>query len=250
MCLFLCLAFVEEQGNERTGLVQGLQAGYVTITCTSEFGKVQSSVQMKVCNLVQVALTFDDGPSGQLTPQLLSTLQEYDVRATFFMVGKQAYYYPDIVKQIAADGHELGYHSWDHTLFYEVGATTIKNEYERFQTMLTELCGRQATVFRAPGGGITTQALNIIQMPHIYWSVDTKDWQTRNTAAVKNAILKGLNDGAIILLHDIHATTISGTTAALEYIFENDLDVEFLTVTELLSRNGTPPTPGNTYYNG
>ena len=235
---------------DQTGLVQGLQAGYVTITCTSEFGKVQASVQMKVCNLVQVALTFDDGPSGQLTPQLLSTLQEYDIRATFFMVGKQAYYYPDIVKQIAADGHELGYHSWDHTLFYEVGATTIKNEYERFQTMLTELCGRQATVFRAPGGGITNTALKYIQLPHIYWSVDTLDWKTRDTTAVKNAILKGLNDGAIILLHDIHATTISGTQAALEYIFENDLDVEFLTVTELLSRNGTPPTPGNTYYNG
>ena len=235
---------------DQTGLVQGLQAGYVTITCTSEFGKVQASVQMKVCDLVQVALTFDDGPSGQLTPQLLSMLQEYDVRATFFMVGKQAYYYPDIVKQIAAGGHELGYHSWDHTLFYQVGATTIKNEYERFQTMLTELCGRQATVFRAPGGGITTQALNAIDLPHIYWSVDTRDWETKNATKVKNAILGGLKDGAIILLHDIHATTLSGTTAALDYIFENDLDVEFLTVTELLSRNGTPPTPGKTYYNG
>ncbi len=235
---------------DQNGLVQGLRAGYVTITCTSEFGKVQASVQMKVCNLVQVALTFDDGPSGKLTPQLLDLLEKYDVTATFFLLGKLANYYPDIVKRIADDGHELGYHSWDHTLFTQVGSQRIKDEYERFQTLLTEVSGREATVFRAPGGGITNTALNAIDLPHIYWSVDTLDWKTRNTTKVKNAILGGLKDGAIILLHDIHATTISGTTEALNYIFENDLDVEFLTVTELLSRKGTPPTPGKTYYNG
>lgn len=235
---------------DETGLVQGLQAGYVTITCTSEFGKVQAAVQMKVCNLVQVALTFDDGPSGNLTPQLLDLLQKYDISATFFLVGKQANYYPSIVKRIAQDGHELGYHSWDHTLFTQVGSQRIKDEFDRFQALLNETCGREATVFRAPGGGITNAALKAIDLPHIYWSVDTLDWKTRDTARVKSAILGGLKDGAIILLHDIHATTISGTKAALDYIFENDLDVEFLTVTELLSRKGTAPTPGKTYYNG
>ena len=235
---------------DQNGLVQGLQAGYVTITCTSEFGKVQAAVQLKVCNLVQVALTFDDGPSSKLTPQLLDLLQKYDVNATFFLLGKLANAYPDIVKRIAADGHELGYHTWDHTYFSQTSATTIKSEYERFQSLLNQLCGRQATVFRAPGGGITNQALKTIQLPHIYWTIDTRDWQTRDTTKVKNAILNGLKDGAIILLHDIHATTISGTTEALNYIFANDLDVEFLTVTELLSRKGTAPTPGKTYYNG
>ena len=235
---------------DQTGLVQGIQAGYVTITCTSEFGKVQAAVELKVCNLVQVALTFDDGPSGAYTPQLLDLLQKYDISATFFLVGKQANYYPNIVKRIAEDGHELGYHSWDHTLFTQVGAQRIKDEYERFQALLTETCGREATVFRAPGGGITNTALKYIQLPHIYWSVDTLDWKTRDTARVKSAILGGLKDGAIILLHDIHATTLSGTQAALDYIFANDLDVEFLTVTELLSRNGNAPTPGKTYYNG
>ena len=235
---------------DQNGLVQGIKAGYVTITCTSEFGKVQAAVEMKVCNLVQVALTFDDGPSGAYTLKLLDLLEKYDVTATFFLLGKLANIYPDIVKQISANGHELGYHSWDHTAFSKVGSTTIKNEYTRFQSLLSEICGRQATVFRAPGGGITTAALNNIPLPHIYWSVDTRDWETRNTTKVKNAILGGLKDGAIILLHDIHATTLSGTTEALDYIFANDLDVEFLTVTELLSRNGTPPTSGKTYYNG
>ena len=235
---------------DQSGLVQGIQAGTVTITCTSEFGKVEASVQLKVCNLVQVALTFDDGPALNLTPQLLDLLEKYDVTATFFMLGERLTYYPNIVKQIAENGHELGYHSWDHTLFTQTSAQRIQNDYAKFQSLLKEICGREATVFRAPGGGITNNALKYIQLPHIYWSVDTRDWESRNTTKVKNAILNGLKDGAIILLHDIHATTISGTTAALDYIFANDLDVEFLTVTELLSRNGTPPTAGTTYRHG
>lgn len=235
---------------DQTGLVQGIREGYVNITCTSEFGKVQAAVEMKVCNLVQVAITFDDGPSGAYTPKLLDLLEKYDVTATFFMVGKQANYYPDIVRRISDNGHELGYHTWSHTFFSQMSAQAIKDDFSRFQTMLQNTCGREATLFRAPGGGITNAALKYIQLPHIYWSVDTRDWETRNTAKVKSAILDGLKDGAIILLHDIHATTLSGTTEALDYIFANDLDVEFLTVTELLSRNGTAPTPGRTYYNG
>lgn len=233
-----------------TGLVSGHKKGNVTITCTSEFGKVQASCQMKVCDLVQVAITYDDGPSGTFTPQLLELLQKYDIKATFFLVGEMMSYSQNVVKQIGADGHELGYHTWGHTYFYNMSAQQIKDDFNRFNTMLTGLCGRGATLFRAPGGGITNQALNTIQLPHIYWSVDTLDWQTRDTEKVKNAILRGLKDGAIILLHDIHGTTLSGTREALNYIFTNDLDVEFLTVTELLSRKGTPPTAGVTYYNG
>lgn len=235
---------------DQNGLVKGLKKGNVTITCTSEFGKVQASVKLKVCDLIQVALTFDDGPSGKLTPQLVDLLEKYDVTATFFFVGEMMSYSKDIVKRIGANGHELGYHTWGHTYFYNMTTQQIKDDFNRFQTLLTELCGRGATVYRAPGGGITDNALKNINIPHIYWSVDTRDWETRNTTKVKNAILGGLKDGAIILLHDIHATTITGTTEALNYIFSNDLDVEFLTVTQLLSRNGTAPSAGVTYYHG
>ena len=235
---------------DENGLVSGHKKGNVTITCTSEFGKVQASMQLKICDLKQVALTYDDGPSGTYTPQLLELLRKYDIKATFFLVGEMMSYSKNVVKQIGADGHELGYHTWGHTYFSQMSATAIKNDFNRFNTMLTELCGRGATVFRAPGGGITNTALKTINLPHIYWSVDTRDWETRNTEKVKNAIIRGLKDGAIILLHDIHGTTLSGTREALSYIFANDLDVEFLTVTELLSRDGTPPTPGVTYYNG
>lgn len=233
---------------DQNGLVTGLKKGNVTITCTSEFGKVQASCQLKVCDLIQVALTYDDGPSGSFTPQLLDLLQKYDIKATFFLVGEMMSYNQSVVKRIGADGHELGYHTWGHTYFYNMTTQQIKDDLNRFETMLKNLCGRGITVFRAPGGGITDHALKAIPHPHIYWSVDTRDWETRDTTKVKKAILNGLKDGAIILLHDIHGTTLSGTREALDYIFANDLDVEFLTVTELLSQDGTPPTAGVTYY--
>lgn len=235
---------------DQNGVVSGIQAGNVTITCTTEYGKVQASMELKICNLVQVALTFDDGPSGTYTPQLLDLLNKYDVTATFFLVGQMMSYNPQVVTRIGEEGHELGYHTWAHTYFYNMSTQQIKDDFAKFSNMMTELCGHGPTVYRAPGGGINDRALQNIPIPHIYWSVDTRDWETRNTDKVCRAILNGLRDGAIILLHDIHGTTLSGTRDALEIIFDNDMDVEFLTVTELLSRNGTAPSPGKTYYNG
>lgn len=235
---------------DENGVVTGVNAGNVTITCTSEFGKVQAAVQLKVCNLVQVALTFDDGPSGSITPNVLDLLKKYNVTATFFLVGEMMSYNKGIVTRIGAEGHELGYHSWGHTFLTQMSDQEIKNDFNRFQTLLTQLCGRGATVYRAPGGGISERTLKALNLPHIMWNVDTRDWETRNTDKVCNAILGGLRDGAIILVHDIHATTFTGAQKALDYIFANDVDVEFLTVTQLLSRNGTAPTPGVNYSHG
>ena len=235
---------------DQNGLVTGHKKGYVTITCTSEFGKVQAAVQLKVCDLVQVALTFDDGPSGSLTPQVLDMLQQYNLKCTFFLVGEMVSYNKSIVTRMGAEGHELGYHTWGHTFLTAMTNQEIKNDFNRVNSLLIELCGRGATVYRAPGGGINERTLTALDLPHIMWSVDTRDWEVRNTDKVCSAILGGLKDGAIILVHDIHATTITGTKKALDYIFSNDVDVEFLTVTELLSRNGTAPQPGVSYSRG
>ena len=129
-------------------------------------------------------------------------------------------------------------------------AAEIKQDYEPFQKALYDASNAQATVYRSPGGISTEESLKTIPLPHILWSVDTLDWQHRDPEKVKKNILEGLKDGRIILMHDIHQTTIEGTIAALEYIYEHDLDVEFLTVTQLLSRNGKTPSAGQTYYSG
>ncbi len=235
---------------DANGTVTGVAYGTVTVSCTTEYGHVAASCTVKVCDLIQVALTFDDGPSSQYTNKLLDVLQKYDIDATFFLVGNRISSAASSLKRMAQEGHEIGYHTWAHTYFSNMSTDAIKSDLAKFQDAVLAASGKHATVYRAPGGGITKAALQAIDMPHIYWSVDTRDWETRNSTAVKNAIINGLKDGAIILLHDIHGTTYTGTVAALEYIFSNNLDVEFLTVTELLSRNGTAPQSGVTYYHG
>jgi len=235
---------------DANGVITGKAYGTVTIACISEYGKVYATCKVKVCDLIQVALTFDDGPSASYTNKVLDMLQEYDAKATFFLVGNRISKCKAEVKRMADEGHEIGHHTWSHTFFGEMTADQIKNDFQKVQNAVKNASGASITVYRAPGGSITKNALNNIPVPHIMWSVDTRDWATRNTEKVKNAILNGLKDGAIILLHDIHGTTYTGTLAAMEYIADHDLDVEFVTVTELLSRDGTPPKAGSTYYKG
>lgn len=233
---------------DENGIVTGVKYGTVTVTGISEYGKVSVVCKVKVCDLIQVALTYDDGPSSVYTPKVLDMLKEHDIKVTFFMVGNRIKTSPTSVKRMADEGHELGYHTWEHTFFFNMSAKEIAADFEQFQQAVYNASGKYATVYRAPGGNITDNALKTIPLPHIMWSVDTRDWATRNTEAVKNAVLNGLKDGAIILVHDIHATTYYGTKEAIEYIIKKDLDVEFLTVTELLSRKGQTPEAGKTYY--
>jgi len=236
---------------DSNGVVKGLKDGTVTITCESRYGGVKASCKVKVCNLVQVALTFDDGPSKQYTAKVLDMLKEYDAPSTFFVVGNRISGNEALLKRIVNEGHELGCHTWSHTFFFNMSAAQIRDDWNRFNTAAKAACGQGATVYRAPGGSITNTALKNIPAPHILWSVDTRDWETKNTNSVKNAVLNGVKkDGAIILLHDIHGTTYTGVLAALKEIRAKDMDVEFLTVTELLSRNGSAPKNGVTYKAG
>lgn len=235
---------------DANGVVTGHKLGTVTVTCTSQYGRVAAQCKVKVCNLIQVALTFDDGPSSSYTNKVLDMLQKYDAKATFFLVGRRISTCKSAVQRMAEEGHEIGHHTWAHTYFKNMTAAEIKADFKRVQEAVKNVSGADVTLFRAPGGGITETALKSIPVPHIMWSVDTRDWATRDTDKVKDAILRGLKDGAIILVHDIHGTTYTGTLAAMEYIAKHDLDVEFVTVTELLSRKGTPPAAGKTYYKG
>jgi peptidoglycan/xylan/chitin deacetylase (PgdA/CDA1 family) len=202
---------------------------------------------VKVCDVIQVAMTFDDGPSAH-TAKLLDFLKEHDIKVTFFLVGEMIPYYGEAVKREVAEGHEIGYHSYDHTIQTTISTDRIIQDYEKTSKMLKDLTGAEFTLWRSPGGGYNQRVLDAIPVPHIYWSVDTKDWQTKNADKVCSAILKNATDGSIILLHDLHKTTVEGSIMALQQMIEGDY--EFLTVTELLSRDGTPPQPSTNYVRG
>ena len=176
-------------------------------------------------------------------------MEKYDVDVTFFMVGNRIAGCENLLKRMVAEGHELGYHTWNHSYLYEMSASQISEDYKKFQKAVNNACGGEVTLFRAPGGGITDRALEILPVPHIMWSVDTRDWANRNSYTVHYRIKNNSTNGSIVLLHDLHGTTVDGAIRAIEDML-SDGDYEFLTVTELLSRDGTPPKNSVTYFNG
>lgn len=229
------------------GVVTGVKYGTVKITATGKYSGLSASCDVKVCDVKQIAITFDDGPSLH-TPKLLDFLKENDIRVTFFLVGNRLSGNKSTVKREAAEGHEIGYHSYAHVEQTTLSTEQIQSDFNKTNDYLKELTGQEFTVWRAPGGGISERVLQAMKLPHIMWSVDTLDWKYRDADRVCNHILRTAKDGAIVLMHDLYATTVTGAIRAMTILQEGDF--EFVTVTELLSRNGTPPQPSVSYAQG
>lgn len=228
----------------QTGVVTGIKKGTVTVTVKGKYSGLTAKCQVKVCDVIQVAITFDDGPSSH-TPKLLDYLKESGIKATFFVVGNRINSYKSSVKRIVNEGHELGYHSYSHKNHKKLSTEQIKSDFKKSNKLVKDLTGAEFTLWRAPGGNINDRVLDAIDLPHIMWSVDTLDWKYRNVDHVYNAILKNSDDGEIILLHDLHKTSVEGAIKAMKKMQAGDY--EFLTVTELLSRNGKAPGNNKSY---
>lgn len=225
------------------GTVTGVAYGTVTITAKGKYSGIKATCKVKVCNVKQVAITFDDGPSPH-TAQLLDYLRKSGIPATFFMVGNRLESYPNTVKQMVADGHEIGYHSYAHVLHSYLDSSKISSDFKTSAKILKELTGAEFTVWRSPGGDFNNRILKCIPLPHIMWSIDTRDWEVLNTETVYRNVLSA-RDGDIILLHDLYSTSVNGAIKAMKEMLAGDY--EFLTVTELLSRSGNAPKNSTSY---
>lgn len=219
------------------GTVYGVRYGDVTITVTGKGSGLSASCEVSVCDVRQVAVTFDDGPSGY-TPQLLDYLKSRNIRVTFFLVGYLIGYYSDTVQRQASEGHEHGYHSYNHQNHLLLSSQQITDDFRAANTVLKRITGQGFTLWRSPGGDFDGRVLSCIHLPHIYWSVDTRDWASRNADAVYNKIISEAKDGSIILMHDLYPSTIEGASRALDALLAAGYD--FLTVSELLARDGKP----------
>lgn len=229
------------------GVVTGVKNGTVTITARGVNTGFAAFCQVKVCDVKQVAITFDDGP-GPYTAELLDFLKENDIRVTFFLVGNRLNTYKNTVKRMAEEGHEIGYHSWKHDIQTKLSNSKIISDFNKSAKILKNIAGAEFTLWRTPGGGRSDRVLNQIPLPHIMWSVDTLDWKYRDSNRTNKVIQNYSKDGSIVLLHDIHKTTVKGAMKALKEM--QDGDYEFLSVTELLSRNGKSPKDHKTYFKG
>lgn len=155
----------------------------------------------------EVALTFDDGPDPNYTPQTLELLRKYQVQATFCLVGANVQRYPELVRAIAADGHTLCNHSWSHDLSLgRLPAARIEADLVRTNEALREAVpDARIAYFRQPGGNWTANVVAVAQqlgMTSLHWAVDPQDWRRPGAGSISATVTGGAFGGAIILLHD------------------------------------------------
>lgn len=160
------------------------------------------------------ALTFDDGPYGEPTEKVLDILKEKQVRATFFVVGKNAQKYPAILKREAAEGHRVGNHSFDHSKsLYKLSPAEFKKNTTEAEEAIFSIIGLRPRFFRPPFGLTSTdviRALADMGYQVVMWSDMTNDWDaSRTSEQVMERIIKRLRPGAIIVLHDGRDTQIN-----------------------------------------
>jgi len=184
-----------------------------------------------------VALTFDDGPSGTVTPEILHILNEFDAVATFFMLGIQVDYYPELAAEVASQGHEIANHTQNH-----MNLTTVRNDVARQEIALSrekieEATGETPHLVRPPYGAYDNATINLASENDetlILWSVDPDDWKHRNPRTIERNVLQAVRPGSIILLHDIYESTAEALPNILEELKKQGYT--FVTVSQLMEQ--------------
>ena len=186
-----------------------------------------------------IALTFDDGP-GPYTAHLLDVLDQYGAKATFFLIGSKVSSQANVVRSIHARGHQLGNHSWSHPELPKLPVDQIAGEIDRTNDAIKQATGVTPAILRPPYGavnGVVLEQLRLRGMSSILWSVDTRDWADRNSDIVCSRAVAGARPGAIILMHDIHQTSVGAVPCILSALKQQGYS--FVTVQGLLG-NTTP----------
>jgi len=186
-------------------------------------------------NKKYIALTFDDGPQDETTNRILETLDEFDAKATFFMLGKNAEQFPELAKRVADEGHEVANHSITHANLNAMNVNRIEEEMTHSQDQIEEATGERPILFRPPYGNYNDTVLDLAEQTDqsvVLWSLDTYDWQHLNANATYEIVKNNVYPGSIILMHDIHPTTADALPQILQYLSEEGY--EFVTASELL----------------
>ena len=194
-----------------------------------------------------VALTFDDGPSPATTPRLLDVLTEKDVPATFFNLGVMARSNPEIVQRAARERHEIASHTMYHQNLINLPAASAQSDIAEAITTFNAILGHGPAYTRPPYGNYNDVVITSVGTPIILWSVDTRDWQSKDPSAIVSTTMSQVHDGAIILMHDIYPTSVDAIPTLVDTL--RQAGYEFVTISEMAKLRGVELTPGTAYYN-
>lgn len=190
-----------------------------------------------------IALTFDDGPDRDFTPQVLDILKKNDVKATFFVVGESVEWNPEILKRQYNEGHEIGNHTFTHINVSKKGYDEIYKEINDTQQAIKKIIGEEPKLFRPPYRALSEDMCNIVKekdMNVVLWSnLDPRDWSNPGVDYIVNTITSKVQNGTIILLHDYNnlRNKKTQTIQALEIVIPKlkDMGYKFVTVSELIN---------------
>ncbi|MCI9493938.1 MAG: polysaccharide deacetylase family protein [Lachnospiraceae bacterium] len=190
-----------------------------------------------------VALTYDDGPSIY-TPAILDILQQYGGAATFFVVGNRVSAYPDALRRAYSMGCEIGNHTYSHKILTKLSVPEIQSQITATNDVVRSVTGASPTVMRPPGGGYNSTVTSAVGMPLILWSIDTLDWKTKNAALTQAAVLNHIQNGDIVLMHDLYRQTADASAAIIPALVSRGY--QLVTIKELSDCRGAM-APGGVY---
>ncbi len=196
-----------------------------------------------------IAITLDDGPNKNYSADVLDVLKKYNVKATYFLIGQNigdTGWSADLVKRISDEGHEIGSHMYSHTSLKKLTPDEIHNEEKLTAEAIFNACGKYPEIMRSPGGAYNDDVQKAVSYPMIRWTVDTLDWDHRNSQKVLESVMENAYDGGIILMHDRLSISAEATELVIKWLLENDYEI--VTVSEMMERKGITLEAGNVYY--
>lgn len=207
-------------------LASDIPVGNSTHTDAASITPAEEKIKKKI------ALTFDDGPHPEYTPMLLDGLKERNVSAAFFLMGKNAEEYPEIVKRISKEGHTIGNHSYSHVQLSTMKELEACKEMTKANDVIKEITGKTPDYIRPPFGSWSQNLDCITNMIVVLWDIDPLDWKCQNTDLVVKRVVSKVKEDDIILLHDSYKTTVEATFQIIDTLQEEGY--EFVALDEMI----------------
>ncbi len=200
-------------------------------------GSKQISWSRGSANQRYIALTFDDGPVAANTTRVLDMLKRRNIKATFYVIGERVQNNKSLTRRIVAEGHEVGNHTWTHGKLTTMSDTKVRWELDKTRDAIVAASGVKPRTMRPPYGALSTRQRSMIfreyGYPTILWDVDPEDWKKPGTSVIRNRILTGTKNGSIILLHDLHKTSVDAVPSTIDALLRKGY--KFVTVSQLIA---------------
>ena len=183
-----------------------------------------------------IALTFDDGPHPEITPQVLAMLEKHQVKGTFFVIGASVDTYPELAKQIVDEGHQIANHTYSHPDLAKLSDSEVLREIQQTQDAIFNATGATPELYRLPYGSGGARVVRLLKpLTSIIWNVDSEDWQSKDKELIVEQVLMHLQPQSLLLMHDTHHATAPALDELIpllkergyRFVFPQEVDFDY-----------------------